>query len=107
MVLTTAQIYDNIFKSLPTESQIILRVLKESPEEKIPKVKLQKMTNTLYQEKTQSEAELINSRFTLDVSTARLEGAGLVDVDVYGRVRFYKLSPMGLDFLNYHQSKRT
>jgi DNA-binding transcriptional ArsR family regulator len=47
--------------------------------------------------------KLINSRYTLDIWTARLEGAGLVDVTEVGRARLYSLTNLGRYVIEYRK----
>lgn len=37
----------------------------------------------------------VNSRYTLDIGIARLEGAGLITLHQHGRAKQYKISPLG------------
>ncbi|WP_179863009.1 cell division protein FtsZ [Bacillus sp. AFS098217] len=42
------------------------------------------------------EGEKLPSRYSLDIMTARLEGAGLITFKQLGRVRIYEVSKLGL-----------
>ncbi|GEL05547.1 hypothetical protein [Rummeliibacillus stabekisii] len=85
---------------LSVESKSILLTLKlaETP---LRKEVLWEKTNENLQKVDESDRKLLSSRYVLDIHTARLEGAGLVDVEVMGRIRVYSISDFGLDFLNF------
>jgi len=90
----------------------VLAVLKNEGRP-INKERLGILTNKLYQEamaqRKNSDSpvqELIGSRHTLDQLTAKLEGAGLVDIpDMPGRATFYALSPLGEELIQYKQQR--
>lgn len=63
------------------------------------KEKLRDVVNDQFQQK--KGKKLINSRYTLDIWAARLEGAGLVDVQEVGRARLYSLAPLGEELINF------
>jgi hypothetical protein len=48
-----------------------------------------------------TETTLVASRHALDIHTARLEGAGLVNVRGIGRVRMYSLTTLGEELLKF------
>ncbi|MGE7921206.1 hypothetical protein ACQKM9_20030 [Viridibacillus sp. NPDC093762] len=88
---------DILKKNLSDESKWILSALITSTNP-TSKEKLWELTNTLYIEKGISNdptAKIISSRYVLDIHTARLEGAGLVEVTALGRIRVYSVSEFG------------
>lgn len=70
-----------------------------SSEGPVLKEKLRDLVNEQYQ--ARRGIKLINSRYTLDIWTARLEGAGLVDVQEIGRARSYSIAPLGRELINF------
>ncbi|MEK3955966.1 hypothetical protein [Psychrobacillus sp. FSL K6-1464] len=92
--------------NLSKESRILLASLVDR-EETMSKEELKKAANELYElnfpERFMETGPLIHSRHSLDMNTARLEGAGLVHVKEVGRVRIYSVSDLGhrlADFIN-------
>lgn len=88
----------NILKSrLTNESKIFLYVLLESGP--LYKDELKDLANERYHSAAgilpNNDNPLINSRHAMDIHTARLEGAGLVDIKFQGRVKLYQLSKLG------------
>lgn len=76
------------------------------------KEELRDLTNEFYlkraQKKDQSfDEKLISSRYSLDVHTSRLEGAGLVHVRNVGRVRFYSISDLGKKLFEYKTERKS
>lgn len=66
------------------------------------KEKLGSLTNEFYRKF--KNKDLIGSRHTLDELTARLEGAGLVDIpDLGGRARFYVISKLGKELIQFKE----
>src|SRR4051794_17228955 len=51
------------------------------------------------------EDKLITSRYILDHWTARLQGAGLVDVREIGRARMYHITQLGKAMIDYAQKQ--
>lgn len=70
----------------------------------INKAGLKKLTNDHFCLKKQSDELPIRSRHTLDQITARLEGAGLVNIQVIGRTRMVQLSDLGNEVINFRQN---
>jgi len=102
-LLDLNQVMDILKKNLSDESKWILSALITSTNP-TSKEKLWKLTNTLYIEKGISKdpkAKIISSRYVLDIHTARLEGAGLVEVTALGRIRVYSVSEFGKMFINH------
>lgn len=96
--------------NLSEESTWFLVILFEAGKP-INKALLNDMANEAYAErqskKGQSTTEiLIPSRHLLDIHTARLEGAGLVEVEVLGRIRMYSITELGKKLLNYKSEKK-
>lgn len=113
MMLTTEDILQVIKKNLTKESQWLLFALSVE-NHGISKEQLWKKTNELFHNQNSSDtdhssydpdSDLITSRYVLDIHTARLEGAGLVDLNIFGRTRVYSLSAFGREFLTYVKSK--
>ncbi|QST02875.1 hypothetical protein IMZ31_20205 (plasmid) [Pontibacillus sp. ALD_SL1] len=77
------------------------------------KMQLMDYANKLYEKAVEQgietpenpEQPLIGSRHVLDVYAAKLEGAGLVNVEEIGRVRVFRLSKFGRELLQYIQEK--
>lgn len=90
---------------LTLESDFILRTLyKES--KPINKLKIATMTNELFSQQAEQygkkkDTDLIDTRYLLDVSMSRLDAAGLVNIDVVGRVRMYEISDLGIELLKH------
>ncbi len=72
----------------------------------INKEKLKDMVNEYYKEKNNVDINLINSRHSLDIFAARLEGAGLVNVSEVGRARVYTLSKLGQELIEFREQLR-
>lgn len=104
------EIMNIIRDNLSNESQWILFTLKgaKSP---LRKELLWEQTNEIHSkfkkddekslQTNNKDEKLLSSRYVLDIHTARLEGAGLVEVEVLGRVRLYKITNWGKEFLEY------
>lgn len=103
---TTENIF-NIFKDRLTRESLLLftTVYQHSP---IAKEELWKSANQHYRlrETNEMKKDFIASRYVLDLHIARLEGAGLVDVKIYGRIRTYSISPLGQAFWSYINQKQ-
>ncbi|WP_078557279.1 hypothetical protein [Bacillus alkalicellulosilyticus] len=76
----------------------ILIALKEGP---LLKEQLWHNVNQLYKEKVKTDKDLIPSRYTLDIYTARLDAVGLVNIKEMGRGRLYSLSPFYQELASY------
>jgi hypothetical protein len=83
------------------EGSWFLAVLKKANGTSISKEKLKNAVNELYRE--QFGEDLIKSRHSIDIYTARIEGAGLVDIQEIGRARVYQLSKLGEELINYRR----
>lgn len=106
MALEKKDIYDILVKNLSNESKWFIFALSK---EKNPlhKENLRDVANEQYKKANQPKNKnLIASRHGLDIHTARLEGAGLVEVKEIGRVRMYSLSELGQELLSYLMSKQ-
>lgn len=84
------------------EGVYFLAALENQP---ILKDKLKDEVNSLY--RAFNDRDLINSRHTLDTWTARLEGAGLVDVQEVGRARMYSISDLGREMIEHVQAQNS
>lgn len=70
----------------------------------INKVRLREITNSHFLSKNSDAYDLpIRSRHTLDQMTARLEGAGLVEILGVGRAKMYTLSELGHEIIRFSQ----
>lgn len=70
----------------------------------INKERIREVTNQYYRERNIDVKVMpIRSRHTLDEVTARLEGAGLVDVMGKGRAKMYSLSRLGQELIEYRK----
>lgn len=92
-------------ENLSNESKWFLVILDQESPNPINKELLREKTNELYSKVKKTEESLINSRYVLDIHTARLEGAGLVNVQKIGKVRMYSITDLGLKLINYLSSK--
>ncbi|NUU74672.1 cell division protein FtsZ [Paenibacillus xylanilyticus] len=74
----------------------------------VAKSYLRDITNKRYIEtKIQpEEKKLIPSRYSLDITTAKLEGAALIEVDRVGQTRFYKLTTLGNEVIKFREMMR-
>lgn len=98
-------------ENLTNESMWFLYTLRTEDRE-LHKEELRDLTNEFYlkraQKKDQSfDEKLISSRYSLDVHTSRLEGAGLVHVRNVGRVRFYSISDLGKKLFEYKTERKS
>lgn len=93
-----------LFENLSDESKWFLVVLIQQ-KEYINKEQLRELTNKAYFKANDldevSAVPLIPSRYSLDIHTARLEGAGLVEVKELGRMRLYLITSLGKQLLDY------
>lgn len=97
--------FNILYKSLSTESQFFLVALLQH-KEPLNKEQLWELANELYIQREikrgrENVSKLIPSRYSLDIHTSRLEGAGLVDVKEIGRMRMYSITKLGEALLNY------
>lgn len=106
MSLTLEDVLDVLKERMSKESLLLLSTIKVQ-NEAIAKEELWRLANENYKARQpdQSGKDFIASRYTLDIHTARLEGAGLVDIKTYGRIRTYTMSSLGLEFWKYINSK--
>lgn len=73
-------------------------------EKELGKDELLQLVNQRYRDK--HGKDLILSRPTHTVHTARLEAAGLVDIERHGRYSYIKLSALGREILEYQKKKK-
>lgn len=103
LTLTKENIFEIFKVRMSDESKLLFTTLWNN-KEAMAKEQLWKAAN-LQKKKirpdTDQEKDYINSRYTLDISIARLEGAGLLDVKSYGRIRTYTISLLGREFYEY------
>jgi DNA-binding transcriptional ArsR family regulator len=106
--LLSINYFEILSENLSLESKWFLVILQQQ-KESINKEQLWELTNKSYR-KIQSTgdnkgntdpAHLISSRYSLDIHTARLEGAGLVQVKELGRMRLYSITSLGKQLLEY------
>lgn len=104
MSLDKKNIFDILTANLSDESRWFLFALSK---EKNPlhKENLRDVANELFKANKDNTSNLIASRHSLDIHTARLEGAGLVEVKEIGRVRMYSLTDLGHELLTYIKNK--
>jgi DNA-binding PadR family transcriptional regulator len=95
-------IYEILLNNLHTDGKFILVLL--SGNEDMHKAELKNVANEEYAK--MGDEVLFPTRFSLDICTARLEGAGLVNVKTAGRVKLYSLSRLGEELLQYSKSKK-
>lgn len=69
----------------------------------VNKERIKELTNNHFLLIRKDQELLIRSRHTLDLLVARLEGAGLVDVDGVGRAKMYKLSELGKELIRFRE----
>lgn len=107
--MTNFDFLDVLKKNLSIESKWFLLILLQQSEA-INKEQLRELANQLYMDNEKKKGnetpnQLISSRYLLDIHTARLEGAGLVQVKEIGRMRLYSITDLGktlIDFLRKH-----
>lgn len=102
------EFFDILLENLSNESKWFLFILQQE-EQPINKELLKDMANESYSKRNTekgitSSEPLIPSRHLLDIHTARLEGAGLVQVQKVGRIRMYSITPLGKKLLKYATS---
>ncbi|MBU7595900.1 cell division protein FtsZ [Metabacillus halosaccharovorans] len=95
--MTKEEILD-ILKERLGDAIYILIVLKEGP---LLKEQIKERANEYYKSKGNNNSDLIPSRHILDIYTARLEGAGLVNVREIGRARVYERSQLAEVLTNH------
>lgn len=93
-----------LYENLSVESKWFLVVLVQQ-KDYINKEQLRDLTNKAYVKAKELDENngtpLISSRYLLDIHTARLEGAGLVEVKEMGRMRLYMITTLGKQLLEY------
>lgn len=104
-LLVESEILDVLIENLSNESKCLLATLIKN-EDEISKEQLRDLSNSLYinsemEKGHKSPTPLIASRHSLDVHTARLEGAGLVHVREVGRIRLYSITKLGKRLVEY------
>ncbi|MDE5055273.1 hypothetical protein NDK25_23950 [Niallia taxi] len=92
--ISTGEVLDILRDRLGKEGLCFLIALAES-DKPLLKAQLGDRAQELHTESYGNTTAAINSRHHLDILTARLEGAGLVDVNEVGRSRLYSLSMLG------------
>lgn len=101
MSLEKQNIYDILVDNLSTESRWFLFALSKASTS-LNKESLRDLANEQHKLATQGKTNnLIASRHSLDIHTARLEGAGLVEVTEIGRIRMYSITELGKELLKY------
>lgn len=110
-----SQMIDNkhlevLLERLTLESNFLLRTLYREKKKAINKIKLEELTNELFagfatEYGRDPKIPLINSRFTRDLHTSRLDAAGLVDIEEIGRVRMYRISELGIALMQHLKRK--
>lgn len=105
--LTKEQILDVLEAHLTRESLLLLSTI-QFQKAAIAKEELWRLANEKYRSRQNdpNQKDFIASRYTMDIHTARLEGAGLVTLKTYGRIRTYTISPLGTEFWNYINTKQ-
>ncbi len=96
---------DILSEHLSNESKWFLFILQQEGKP-INKELLKDMANESFSNRNSEKGipnnePLIPSRHLLDIHTARLEGAGLVDVEKLGRIRMYSITSLGKRLLEY------
>lgn len=99
--LLEEKFFEMLAENLSNESKWFLVILEQESPNHVNKELLREKVNELYSEIKKSEELLINSRYVLDIHTARLEGAGLVKVERIGKVRMYSITDFGLKLIDY------
>lgn len=100
--LTKENVYDRIIESIQDDAIFLLAAIKK--QEGLVKHQLEDETNILYQSLTNQSDKLINSRFTLDIMVAKLEGSSLIKIKEQGRSKRYMLSDVGKELIDYYQT---
>lgn len=100
MAHTKEDIFKIFKKQLTEESKLLIGTLMRM-KEPIAKEELWRAANLGKKSKDPKKEFIINSRYTLDINIARLEGAGLISVKAYGRIRTYTVSELGYEFYQY------
>lgn len=104
-----AEFLEILRQNLTEESKWFLFILLQEGKP-INKALLNDMVNDAYAKRQSEKGEstnelLIPSRHFRDIHTARLEGAGLVDVQKLGRIRMYSITALGEKLLHYAADK--
>lgn len=97
-----------ILKNSLTRESLLLFTTIHQQQSPIAKEELWKLANKQYRmrQTEKLEKEFIASRYILDLHIARLEGAGLINVKIYGRIRTYTISALGYEFWSYINQKQ-
>ncbi|WP_084242425.1 hypothetical protein [Planomicrobium okeanokoites] len=103
MAHTREDILDILVTRLTDESMLLLGTLMKI-KEPIAKEELWRAANQVKKSTDPKKENVINSRYTLDTSIARLEGAGLLNVKAYGRIRTYTVSELGYEFYQHYKN---
>lgn len=107
MSLSKEEIFKVLKESLTRESLLLFTTIhqQQSP---IAKEELWKLANKQYRlrQTENMDKDFIASRYILDLHIARLEGAGLINVKIYGRIRTYTISTLGNEFWSYINQKQ-
>lgn len=94
----------NIFEKQLTEESTLLFSTLLRIKEPIAKEELWRAANMGKKSDDPKKEFIINSRYTLDINIARLEGAGLITVKAYGRIRTYTVSELGYEFYQHYKN---
>lgn len=106
MAMSREEILSLIEENMSLESQLLFSLLRIQSQP-IAKEELWKLANVQKKLEGKEEDEKnINSRYTLDINIAKLEGAGLVKVKAYGRIRTYTLSRLGQEFVEFVRTRK-
>lgn len=100
--MTTKEDILEILRDRLGDGIYILIALKDGP---LLKEQIKDHVNETYQLKVNPNVTLIPSRHILDIYTARLEGAGLVNVREIGRARMYERSELAEVLTTYMKVK--
>jgi len=98
--LLEEKFFEMLAENLSNESKWFLVILEQESPNHLNRELLWEKVNELYAEYNKSEESLINSRYVLDIHTARLEGAGLVKVEKIGKLRLYSITDFGLKLID-------
>lgn len=98
-MLTREQILERLLAKVGDGLWVLATLMKAG--RPINKERLKELTNDHFSLKKHDGELPIRSRHTLDQIAARLEGAGLVDVQVIGRTRMFQLSELGYEVIKF------
>lgn len=102
MAHTKEDIFNIFAERLTNESMLLFSILIDL-NEPIFKEELWRVANLSKESTDPKKEKFINSRYSLDTNIARLEGAGLVNVKAYGRIRTYTVSQLGHEFMAHYK----